>query len=406
MGRYTALDDPIVDQTIEDHLQKMVRAICTRIEPKAIVLRGSFSQGEGSVVIEGGHLRFLSDYEVMAVTRHYRHRQWLRTVARQTTVQSGVETSISRVHPHNIEHHSLGNLPFGGISRPTISMYEVQNGGRTIYGEHLLNRGPAIDPRTLGIWSGLRLLLNRMAESLDHFGPVEMDWNSLRWITKTILSCADAILVVHRQYHFSYAERGRRFAELVPKLGSVTVRVNYMPDLVRRATAFKLRPALDLYPETLPVLWQQVKQVCSATLSYVVEEYLGFSCNNYSEFPQLYLSRLVQNKLASNPIPLLPAPLLQNLLLGLKFLRDRRCPPLGLFTHAAYPAYQIIYSVVPLVFLGSSKQVLQEARRWLSRVIRLDPPRVDDQGEWDYVRKRTVQAWKEMCYGLWDVGAM
>ena len=61
MGKYTALDDPIVDQTVEDHLKKIVRAICSHFDPRSIVLRGSFSQGEGSVVVEGSRLRFQSD---------------------------------------------------------------------------------------------------------------------------------------------------------------------------------------------------------------------------------------------------------------------------------------------------------------------------------------------------------
>ncbi len=406
MGRYTALDDPIVDQIIESHLQKIVRAIRTRIEPRAIVLRGSFSQGEGSVIVEGNRLRFLSDYELMAISRHYRHRRWLRTVARQMSAQLEVETCISRVHPYNIQRNSLGNLPIAGTARPTIAMYEVQNGGRTLYGEHLVNRGPVIDPSTLDIWPGLRLLLNRMAESLDYLRQADMDWKGLRWISKTILSCADAILIVNRQYHFSYAERGRRFANLMPKLDTVIGRVKCMPDLVRRATAFKLRPAIDQYMEPLPELWRQVKQICSATLEYVIDKYLGFSYSDYGEFPQLYLNRLAQNKIANNQRSLLPVTFLQNLVLGVKFLRARRRPPLGLFIDSPYPAYQIVYSVVPLVFVGGDKQVLQEARRWLGRVIRLDPPRAEDQEEWAYVRKSTLQAWKDLCYGFWDAAAM
>jgi len=131
MGTYTALDDPIVDQTVERHLQQIVAAVTSRIEPQAIFLRGSFSQGEGSVVVESDGLRFLSDYELMAVTPHYRHRKWLRAAAHEMSDRLGVETSISRVHPENIVRNSLGKRPIKHIARPTIAMYEGQNGGRT-----------------------------------------------------------------------------------------------------------------------------------------------------------------------------------------------------------------------------------------------------------------------------------
>ncbi len=403
MSKYTVLDDrdPIVYQTIEDHMQQIVAAVLSRIRPRAIILRGSFSQGEGSVVVEGNRLHFLSDYELVAITPHYRHRHWLQTVARQMTAQLGVKTSISRIHPNNIMRNSLGNLPIRDIARPTIAMYEVQNGGRTLYGEHLLNRGPAIDPRTLDIWAGIRLMLNRMAESLDHLPQTSTDWEALHWANKTVLSCAEALLIVHGQYHFSYAERGRRFADLVPDLDTVVARASHLPDLVRRAIAFKLRPSLNLYPEPMTVIWQQVKQACDATLSYVIERYLGFSFSSYAEFPERYLSQLkIQNKIGMSRLWPLPAPLSQNLFLILKSLRARRCPVLGLITHATYPAYQIVFSVVPLVFLGSGEEVLREAHRWLGKVSRLEAPRVEHQAEWDYLRGCIVQAWKDFCYGM------
>lgn len=405
MGKYTSLDNPSVDQTVQDHLQQIAKAICSHIEPRAIVLRGSFSYGEGSIAVEGNSLRFLSDYELMAITPHYGHRRWLRTVAREMTTQLGVETSISRVHPQNIVHNSLGNLPIKGTARPTIAMYEVQNAGCTLYGEHLLNRGPVIDPGSFDAWVGLRLMLNRMAESLDYCAPTTTDWAGLRWVNKTLLSCADAILIVHGLYHFSYAERGRRFADLVPQLGAVTAQANTLPDLVRRATAFKLRPSLQVYPEPLPVLWHQVQQICAAALSYVIGKYLGFFYDDYAEFPQLYLSAL-EHRRKRDQRSLLPAHVSQNLLLMLKFVRARRAPPIGILTHAALPVWQIVYSTIPLLFLGSSGTVLQEARRWLGQVTRLDPPRAEYKAEWNYLRGRAVQAWRDLCYGMWDAVAI
>jgi hypothetical protein len=42
MGTFTALDNPLVDQTVQDHLDRIVSAIRSHLEPQAIVLR--FSQ--------------------------------------------------------------------------------------------------------------------------------------------------------------------------------------------------------------------------------------------------------------------------------------------------------------------------------------------------------------------------
>lgn len=402
MGKYTAWDDPLPDQVVECHMQKIVGAVRSRFEPQALVLRGSFSQGEGSVVVDGSTLHFLSDYELIAISPHYGHRRWLQAVAQEMTAELGVETSISRVHPANIEHNSLGNVPIRGLARPTIAMYEIQTCGRTLYGEQCLNRGPAIDPAELDPWVGLRLLMNRMAESLERLPRADKSWDELRWINKTVLSCSDALLIVYKRYHYSYAERGRRFAELAPELRSVIARAPHLPELVARSTAFKLRPCRDLYPEPVPVLWQQVRTACDAALRHVAERYLGLHFDSYADFPALYLDALIRGKsrraLASDH-------LMQNVLLSLRSLRTRRRFSPALLTHLTYPAYQVVYSVVPLIF-QSGDDVLPVARRWLSQIGSLQPRSSDRKAEWSYLRARTAQAWKELCYGMWDALAV
>jgi hypothetical protein len=403
MGEFTAWDHPLVDQIVSDHMQQIVLAIRSRIEPRAIVLRGSFSQGEGSVVVEGDRLRFLSDYEIMAITPHYRHRRWLRQVSRDMTEQLGVETSISRVHPRNIQLNSLSNLTIKQVAQPTIAMYEVQRGGRTLYGEHLLNRGPTIDPRSLDLWPGLRLIFNRMAESLGHISLAGKNWEGLRWINKTVLSCAEALLIAHRAYHHSYAERGRRFAALVPDLSAVFKQAEHLPDLVQRATEFKLHPALNLYPEPILVIWEQVKRACDASLRYVIESYLGFSFGSYAEFPGCYLAQLQKcGKMGRSRLRPLPAPLSQNLFLAAKLLRSWRRPSLRLVTQATYPAHQVAFAVVPLMFVAAGEEDLYEARRWLAQVMDLQPIEKDAHAEREYLRACAVRAWKDYCYGLWD----
>lgn len=400
MGKYTVLDDPVVDQTIGDHMHQIVMAIRSRVEPQSIFLRGSFGRGEGSVVVEKDKLCFLSDYELAVVMprREYRrNRRGLRAAIQELSGQLGVETSVSR--------YGLGRPSTGNVARPTVDMYEVQNGGIVLYGEDWLNHRRSIDPRSIDIWDGLRLMLNRMAESLDYLTQTAKDWQILHWINKVVLSCAEALLIVHGQYHFSYAERGRRFAELAPELDPAMKLASDLPDLVARATAFKLRPSLDLYAEPVPLIWERVKQACDVAFHYVMEKYLSLSFDTYAEFPERYLDQLRERgKLGKSWLRPLPAPFSQNLFLALKLLRDRQLASLRLITHATNPAYQVVFSVIPLLFLWDrDRAVLQEARRWLGQVRRLEAPVADGRAEWDYLRACTVQAWKDYCYGMWSV---
>ncbi|MBN1874072.1 MAG: hypothetical protein JXA33_07565 [Anaerolineae bacterium] len=401
MGKYTVLDVPIVDQTIDAHIHQIVAAIRAKVDPQSLILRGSFGRGEGSVRVEGRDVHFLSDYElaiVMPQRQYQMERRWLHTTVRTLSNQIGVETSISRYSPSSLSAEK--------IAHPTVSMYEIQNGGIVLYGEDILPHRSAIDPRALDTWDGLRLMLNRMAESLPYATQTNKDWYTLYWINKIILSCAEALLIAHHEYHFSYAERGRRFADLVPELDTVTERANALPTLVARATDFKLRPSFDLYAEPLSQIWQQVRQVCDSTLRYVIEKYLSFSFDTYAEFPKLYLSQLqAHNKLGKSWLSPLPAPLSQNLFLVLRLLRDRRLPAVKLITRTTYPAYQIVFSVIPLLFLsdGADRALRQEVRHWLAQVYRIKASVADDEAAWTYLRACAVQAWKDFCYGMWSV---
>ena len=209
------------------------------------------------------------------------------------------------------------------------------------------------------------------------------------------------MLIVHKQYHYSYKERGHRFAQLVPQLESVLSQSPELPDMVQRAVTFKLRPSIDIYPDSIPAIWQQVRQACDITFRYVIEKHLGISFSNYADFPDLYLHQLrIQNKMEKSPLRFILGPLYHNLFQTVRALRDRRWPPIGLIAHPMQPAYHITLAVVPLMFIHSSDSVLPVARRWLGMLRKLEPSRNDYQTELDYLRCCTKQAWKDFCYGM------
>jgi hypothetical protein len=167
---YTALADPSVERTVDAHLQRIVAEVRARMEPDAIILRGSFGRGEGSVMASQGQLCFLSDYEIDVATFSPFHRPLFRRLSRQLTTELGVETSLRWVRPDYLRRDRIGPLP-AGPAPITISLYESRYGSRTLYGEDIAQAGPAIDPCRIRLDSGVFLLLNRMAESLCY-----MDW--------------------------------------------------------------------------------------------------------------------------------------------------------------------------------------------------------------------------------------
>jgi hypothetical protein len=400
MGEYSAWDDPTVDQLIESHLQRAVEIIRSRMEPHAIILRGSFGRGEGTIIIQNGQMNFLSDYEFDIAISSPRYRSLFAELSRQLTTEFGVETSLRWVRPDYIRIGRVGPMPMGPAPI-TISLYESRYGSRTLYGHDVISDNPPIDPGQILPMDVIRLVLNRMAESLYYMpGTTEATHDELEtyyWVNKTILACAESLLLLWGQYHFSYEERGRRFASLANTL------LDFMPDqaeeltkLIALATEFKLRPSLKLLPESVRETWLQTVSICEPVFRLLTEEFLGFSFNQFAEFPEQFIQYHISSSKFISPPLFLATKLLQIY----KYLRRRRLPRGILLPY--YPS-QVVYAVVPLIFVGWANnktlpRMLSEARRWLKEICPLEPPLSDSRNEWDVLRRHTLWAWKNFCY--------
>jgi hypothetical protein len=98
MGKYTILDDPLADQIVSSHMQKIVAVVRSRMEPQAIILLGSFGRGEGSVIVQDGQLRFLSDYEIDVATVSPFYRSVFTEISHQITTELGSTNGSSTRH--------------------------------------------------------------------------------------------------------------------------------------------------------------------------------------------------------------------------------------------------------------------------------------------------------------------
>jgi len=400
MGRYTALDDPIVDQKIESHFQDIIAAIRARMEPLSIILRGSFGRGEGSVYLQNGNICFLSDYEIDVVTLSPLYRSTFKELTLQLTGDLGIQTGLRWARPDFLTKQRIGPLIVGD-AEPTISLYEMRYGSMILYGEDYFAAAPEVNPADLTLESGMFLLLNRMAESMLYMRtsgePGHTNLESYYWVNKTILACAEVLLLIWKQYHFSYAERGKRFA------GLAVEKFNFLPDqgvalskLVATATEYKLRPHPALYPESVKDTWHTVIPVVDQVFRYVIEEILDFPVQNYDNFPAQYLQRTAS---LSRFDPF-------GWRLALKLLDLYRCMriptvPKGLFSR--HYLYEIVYSVVPLLYNAQSTDdcadLLRTARKWMNLLGKMDNPSSSPNTEKEYITNQLIWFWKVFCHG-------
>jgi hypothetical protein len=400
MGKYTASDDPIIEKTVTDHLLYIVNTILAHMDPQAIILRGSFGRGEGTVMVEGKKPCFLSDYEIDVATLSPFYRSLFSRLTRQVTTELGVDVGIRWVRPDYLQNRRIGPFLVGPLDI-SISSYESRYGSKVLYGLNIIDTCATIDPSQIPVESGIRLMFNRIAEALlyinkNHSNTIT-NLHTYYWINKTILACAESLLVLWKQYHFSYRERGLRFASNArKKLCFMQDEGAILCELVARATEYKLRPANGLYP--LPVIdtWQRVIPEVEAIFRHLINENLQINFESYVDFPRQYLQESSRNYHSPS----------RKIFLSLKLLeiyRSLRVHYLPRSFYTPYHAYQVVYSIVPLLFFGFiSKEraaLLDVVRFWLSKLGPLKAPSADLNIEWDYLRQELFRYWKVYCHG-------
>lgn len=399
MGIYTVNEDPHIDRVVQGHMLRIVEEITSKIRPDSIILRGSFGRGEGSVMTHKGTLHFLSDYEIDVTSVSPFHRSFFAKLSRELSDEFGMQAGIRWMRPDCLTKDRIGPFPIGK-ARTTISLYEFRYGSQILWGRDLFAESPEMYPEEIDLMSGLILLLNRMAESLfimtlnDDY--IDKDGQNYYWINKTILACAESILLVLKQYHYSYQERGKRFWHLPnEKLKFLGDNINSKKEIVKKATEFKLRPNLDLYPSTVEDTWVEVLPLFESTLSFLVEEILKENWMGLSSFSELYLDYIEENPKYDNG----KLALLLNLYEAYRAFRAHHRP--SIFSNHPH-SNDVVYSAVPLVFLsyGVNKKwaLLQKARLLMSKISTLQEPLSDLDAEWDYLRKRLAYLWKVFCY--------
>jgi len=398
MGKYTVNDNPLIDQVIQSHMQRIVAEITSRIKPDSIILRGSFGRGEGSVMVRNGSLHFLSDYEIDVTATSPFHRSLFSKLTQELSNEFGMQAGIRWMRPDCLTRDRIGPFPIGR-AKTTISLYEFRYGSQILWGRDLFSLSPPINPDQINLMSGLMLLLNRMAESLffmtldDDY--IDSECITYYWINKTILACAETLLLVWKQYHYSYRERGNRFLKLSQaKLNIFQENAALMKNMVMKATEFKLQPKSEYYPSSVKDTWLQVLPLCEATLRYMVENIMNRKWNGLSSYPEIYLDYAAE-KPKDNSGKL---SFLVNLHQTYKALHANRLPKI--FTNKHRP-YDIVYSAVPLLFLSygpqKSRGILQTGRDLISKLCTLKPPSPDLDKEWDYLRQQLADLWKVFC---------
>ena len=355
--------------------------LCNRILKLApwnvisIVLTGSLSRGEGTVIREKNTIHVLSDYDLEVIVRLY-NPLFIRRVSQ-----------LEKESPLKVK---IGILPLFSLKNlKLIQMYELKKKGVLLLGDKdALNLIPLEAPSDIPLLEGIRRLLNGIMEMIEAiiYENITGDLSraqSLRVIyssSKAYLACCSALLTLIGEYHPTYRERYETFNELFRlKFKELNETFPDFPEKVRRAFNFKLQPNFSEFKNSLGE-WFTTKNYILATLEYYLSKY--YSKTEFDLFTSL-------EKLQTLPIrPMFNFYYALNSILFLK-----KIPPLKSFFTVPMINTQIsaVYLLCSIHKDGSlDLEMLKKAREFVSKIYSTKGISLD----WNVLRDITIKTWK------------
>jgi hypothetical protein len=216
-----------------------------------LVLTGSFSRGEGTVLPVNDHLRVLGDIEFLVVVPRLADYRALR----RRVGDWGREASAQLGAPGVAVDIEFGPVEIGYLrhrARPSIFVYDLATHGKVVWGPaDLLRAIPAFGPENIPREDAVHLVFNRTIEQLEAYDRLEgLAGEALLDVAyqrvKLVLDLAGSALAFAGAHATSYAERPAAFARLLARTPQLAARLpaTFEVELERAARA-KLDPGAE-----------------------------------------------------------------------------------------------------------------------------------------------------------------
>ena len=398
MDYWTKSEDKSIEDLIQKRISLTVDIIKERFDTKSIMIHGSFSHGEGSVCkLENGFL-VLGDFDFSFVCKNPVSKAKVRQISEELTKEFGFPVNVYQNRPDRYTN-PISKHPGQRIIQPSVETYSRKYGSLVLYGKDYLDILPEIKSESIPVWEGLRLIFNRMGESLEFVTSPSSSNNCKSEIFQTyefyklVLATLEAILISNNKYHYSYERQVTIFSDSDKISNEIIALIPNYKNLINRAVEFKLRPhELD---HNLNKLRHEVLEACDGVLRYVVNRLFGFTFSSYLDFQKRYLSNKGIKNYYMGPTSSL---FFQNTMLLVNILKKKKRIPLRFIFNFHRPLNHLVVSTVIIVFFaeprtGSDSFLLKLARANLSHFLNIKYKNLKVESELEYIRRKTHEVW-------------
>ena len=275
----------------------------------ALVLTGSFSRGEGSIVLDdSGNSYVLGDIEFFVVLGEGANHSLTHT--QLSALSSTVEQELAEKQIYcKVEFSPVARSYFRRV-RPNIFNYELLKHGKVVFGDKsILQDISSFGAESIPPEDGFFLLCNRIVEQLIAWKSTENNSCDNRYqILKLYLDMAGSCLVASGRYAPTYAERAHLCADAVAAeniIIGVNRRESFL-EILKAATTYKLNPnatecQLMSGPFSTEIFWKHFKEAaafCKDIWLWEIQHLFGASekCERWTieanhRFPMRFIVR-------------------------------------------------------------------------------------------------------------------
>lgn len=251
--------------------------ICCGTHLIAAFLAGGFGRGEGGVLVQGEQVRPINDYDVVLVVTEKAQLCSLPDLQQTLTTKLGITwVDISVLTPTQLKKLSFN-----------MYHYDLKYASQAIDGDgSVLNKIPPMNSTQMPLAEAETEFFTRLWCFLGPFwgqttfAPDEA-FLLMSQMSKAVLACVDAWLILHGSYHPSYRERFRRFEKQFAQ------QVTWV-ELARQAVDFKLRP---YQPQQVDLRqhWWQVRELFLQTMWQFVRQMYKRPFSQWQNYTFWYL---------------------------------------------------------------------------------------------------------------------
>ncbi len=294
MGKYTILDDPAADRAVQDVLDMVVDGVLDLMgdHVKGIVLMGGFGRGEGGIYNDGVGYGLVNDLDLAVfvekefskVKKEYSARLKELAVELQPKARGLKQIDVDITNSRRFRF--VPNL---------VNYYEIKHGHKIVYGDlNLYGIMPSLKSEKLPVFDGTKyfqskgscLLLAAVYFATNKISEREIREDFQIEMQKACQAMGDSLLLMIKQYHYSYSERLRLFNliddkdNVIPEHLLAKIRPLYRWGIER-----KLRPSFE-WPGDGEMIqrWFELRDVFGEYFLWFESKRLKRDFKNWSEY--------------------------------------------------------------------------------------------------------------------------